>query len=196
MGPQTNAVLPAKRDRPVIAFFDYPDVFEDFYPHYGVDQRSFATQWASRCERRARCGVAAPLISISRTLARRFRNWHLKSAATRSSVAVGSFRRRYGGLAGRSLAHSRCAAAPDPSAVAAGSKNGLHSSPDLPGCQIGPAGQGRGRSLRERRPNVSARPGLAQARASAQPANLVLRNREASESPWQSRQRTPRCARR
>ena len=34
------------RRRPVIAFFDYPDVFEDFYPHYGVDQRTFATRWA------------------------------------------------------------------------------------------------------------------------------------------------------
>jgi glycosyltransferase involved in cell wall biosynthesis len=32
--------------RPRIAFFDYPDVFEDFYPHYGVDQRSFATRFA------------------------------------------------------------------------------------------------------------------------------------------------------
>ncbi len=35
------------RKRPLIAFFDYPDVFEDFYPHYGVDQRSFATRWAA-----------------------------------------------------------------------------------------------------------------------------------------------------
>ncbi len=34
------------RKRPLIAFFDYPDVFEDFYPHYGIDQRTFATQWA------------------------------------------------------------------------------------------------------------------------------------------------------
>jgi glycosyltransferase involved in cell wall biosynthesis len=34
------------RARPLIAFFDYHDVFEDFYPHYGVDQRSFATRWA------------------------------------------------------------------------------------------------------------------------------------------------------
>jgi glycosyltransferase involved in cell wall biosynthesis len=33
-------------ERPRIAFFDYPDVFEDFYPHYGVDQRAFATRWA------------------------------------------------------------------------------------------------------------------------------------------------------
>jgi glycosyltransferase involved in cell wall biosynthesis len=33
--------------RPSIAFFGYPDVFEDFYPHYGVDQKSFATEWAS-----------------------------------------------------------------------------------------------------------------------------------------------------
>jgi len=36
----------ARAGRPLIAFFDYPDVFEDFYPHYGVDQRSFATRWA------------------------------------------------------------------------------------------------------------------------------------------------------
>ena len=32
--------------RPVVAFFEYADVFEDFYPHYGVDQKSFATSWA------------------------------------------------------------------------------------------------------------------------------------------------------
>jgi glycosyltransferase involved in cell wall biosynthesis len=32
-----------KRKR--IAFLDYPDVFEDFYPHYGVDQFAFATTW-------------------------------------------------------------------------------------------------------------------------------------------------------
>ncbi|MGH2755980.1 MAG: glycosyltransferase [Actinomycetota bacterium] len=31
---------------PVIAVFDYPDVFEDFYTHYGVDQKSFGTTWA------------------------------------------------------------------------------------------------------------------------------------------------------
>jgi glycosyltransferase involved in cell wall biosynthesis len=35
------------RARPLIAFFDYPDVFEDFYSHYGVDQRMFATRWAA-----------------------------------------------------------------------------------------------------------------------------------------------------
>ena len=34
------------RQRPLIAFFDYPDVFEDFYPHYGVNQQNFATRWA------------------------------------------------------------------------------------------------------------------------------------------------------
>ncbi len=32
-------------NRKKIAFFDYPDVFEDFYPHYGVDQNIFATIW-------------------------------------------------------------------------------------------------------------------------------------------------------
>jgi len=31
--------------RPRIAFFDYPDVFEDFYPHYGVTQEAFARTW-------------------------------------------------------------------------------------------------------------------------------------------------------
>ena len=35
---------PIKR-RVKIAFFDYPDVFEDFYPHYSVDQKTFATTW-------------------------------------------------------------------------------------------------------------------------------------------------------
>ncbi|MGN6547559.1 MAG: hypothetical protein ACTHK7_21075, partial [Aureliella sp.] len=35
------------RARPLIAFFDYHDVFEDFYPHYGVTQQAFATQWAN-----------------------------------------------------------------------------------------------------------------------------------------------------
>jgi glycosyltransferase involved in cell wall biosynthesis len=30
-----------------IAFFDYADVFEDFYPHYDVDQEAFATRWAA-----------------------------------------------------------------------------------------------------------------------------------------------------
>jgi glycosyltransferase involved in cell wall biosynthesis len=34
------------RKRPVIAFFDDTDVFEDFYPHYGVTQHAFATRWA------------------------------------------------------------------------------------------------------------------------------------------------------
>ena len=29
-----------------IAFFEYADVFEDFYPHYRVDQQTFATRWA------------------------------------------------------------------------------------------------------------------------------------------------------
>ncbi len=32
--------------RPRIAFFDFPDVFEDFYPHYGIDQRMFGSSWA------------------------------------------------------------------------------------------------------------------------------------------------------
>jgi glycosyltransferase involved in cell wall biosynthesis len=37
----------AARQRPLIAFFEYADVFEDFYPHYGVDQSNFATRWAA-----------------------------------------------------------------------------------------------------------------------------------------------------
>jgi len=36
-----------QRERPLVAFFDYHDVFEDFYPHYGVDQQSFATSWCN-----------------------------------------------------------------------------------------------------------------------------------------------------
>jgi hypothetical protein len=39
--------MKTRRERPLIAFFDYPDVFEDFYPHYGVDQWTFATRWAT-----------------------------------------------------------------------------------------------------------------------------------------------------
>src|SRR5688500_2676338 len=34
-----------KKGRPRVAFFDYPDVFEDFYPHYGVTQEAFAKTW-------------------------------------------------------------------------------------------------------------------------------------------------------
>jgi glycosyltransferase involved in cell wall biosynthesis len=34
------------RRRPLIAYFASPDVFEDFYPHYGVDQHAFVTRWA------------------------------------------------------------------------------------------------------------------------------------------------------
>src|SRR4051794_37533997 len=35
------AALPRRRG----AFFYHPDVFEDFYPHFGVTQESFATEW-------------------------------------------------------------------------------------------------------------------------------------------------------
>jgi glycosyltransferase involved in cell wall biosynthesis len=35
------------RERPLIAFFDYHDVFEDFYPKYGIDQRQFATRFTA-----------------------------------------------------------------------------------------------------------------------------------------------------
>jgi glycosyltransferase involved in cell wall biosynthesis len=38
---------PRDRSRPRIAFLDAADVFEDFYPHYGIDQRAFTTTWAS-----------------------------------------------------------------------------------------------------------------------------------------------------
>ena len=36
---------PERRKRPLIAFFDYADVFEDFYLHYGVSQKLFGTEW-------------------------------------------------------------------------------------------------------------------------------------------------------
>ena len=42
----TGVVEIAGPRRPHVAFFDYPDVFEDFYPHYGVDQDAFATRFA------------------------------------------------------------------------------------------------------------------------------------------------------
>ncbi len=43
--PHTDNSYQQNGKRPHIAFFDYPDVFEDFYPHYGVDQKAFATHW-------------------------------------------------------------------------------------------------------------------------------------------------------
>ena len=33
--------------RPVIALFESMDVFEDFYPHYGITQEAFTTTWAA-----------------------------------------------------------------------------------------------------------------------------------------------------
>ena len=33
--------------RPKVAFFGFADVFEDFYPHLGVDRHAFATRWAA-----------------------------------------------------------------------------------------------------------------------------------------------------
>ena len=36
-----------RRARATIALFDFADVFEDFYPHLGVDRESFATTWAA-----------------------------------------------------------------------------------------------------------------------------------------------------
>lgn len=41
MNETNNISSPRKK----IAFFDYPDVFEDFYPHYNVTQEAFATSW-------------------------------------------------------------------------------------------------------------------------------------------------------
>lgn len=37
--------LQNRRQRPLIAFFGYHDVFEDFYPHYGITQDAFANRW-------------------------------------------------------------------------------------------------------------------------------------------------------
>src|SRR5919198_616515 len=51
-----------RRERPRLAFFDYPDVFEDFYPHYGVTQEAFATSWAGS-------GNAAILALVQREIA-------------------------------------------------------------------------------------------------------------------------------
>ncbi len=42
---QSGEAGPGSARRPRIAFFGYHDVFEDFYPHYGVDQKTFATRW-------------------------------------------------------------------------------------------------------------------------------------------------------
>jgi glycosyltransferase involved in cell wall biosynthesis len=42
----TGGVDIAGPRRPRVAFFGYSDVFEDFYPHYGVDQDAFATRFA------------------------------------------------------------------------------------------------------------------------------------------------------
>jgi glycosyltransferase involved in cell wall biosynthesis len=44
---RTFRILTRNRKRADIAFFGYNDVFEDFYPHYHVDQLSFATKWAN-----------------------------------------------------------------------------------------------------------------------------------------------------
>ena len=41
-----HAASAGKAWRPRIAFFSYPDVFEDFFSHYGVDHHTFATRWA------------------------------------------------------------------------------------------------------------------------------------------------------
>lgn len=39
---ETNTILTTRKK---VAFFDYPDVFEDFYPHYNVSQKDFANSW-------------------------------------------------------------------------------------------------------------------------------------------------------
>ena len=41
----TRASLSDSKKRLRIAFFDYADVFEDFYSHYGVTQEDFARSW-------------------------------------------------------------------------------------------------------------------------------------------------------
>ena len=45
MSIETQNAKATSPRRPSIAFFDYPDVFEDFYSHYGIDQETFATEW-------------------------------------------------------------------------------------------------------------------------------------------------------
>lgn len=40
MDSAAHAEEPGSR-RPLIAFFDYPDLFDDFWPHYGLDQQQF-----------------------------------------------------------------------------------------------------------------------------------------------------------
>jgi glycosyltransferase involved in cell wall biosynthesis len=42
-----SSARPTAGHRVLIAFFDYADVFEDFYPRYGVSQQSFATDWSA-----------------------------------------------------------------------------------------------------------------------------------------------------
>jgi hypothetical protein len=37
---------PKSRCRPLIAFFDFSDVFEDLYFHYHIAQSEFATRWS------------------------------------------------------------------------------------------------------------------------------------------------------
>jgi glycosyltransferase involved in cell wall biosynthesis len=47
--PQTvtpTGMAPVDPGLPRVAFFDYHDVFEDFYTHYGVTQEAFGTSWA------------------------------------------------------------------------------------------------------------------------------------------------------
>jgi len=39
-------VTQAVAARPRVAFIDFADVFEDFYPHLGIDHQAFATTWA------------------------------------------------------------------------------------------------------------------------------------------------------
>lgn len=47
MSRETRGRDPSARLRLQIAFFEFPDVFEDFYPKYGVSQLEFATLWAN-----------------------------------------------------------------------------------------------------------------------------------------------------
>jgi glycosyltransferase involved in cell wall biosynthesis len=43
LNEQHHDINPFRRLK--IVFFDYPDVFEDFYSHYHVDQKTFSTKW-------------------------------------------------------------------------------------------------------------------------------------------------------
>ena len=47
MASRPNRHANSKTKRPLIVFLDYPDVFEDFYPHFSVTQEAFGRSWAA-----------------------------------------------------------------------------------------------------------------------------------------------------